>query len=77
MTDNRSESALTADKLQERIVYRSRVWQLWFLIGFLQWGLLLPFGEMLRPSMLSQALPLGSCSLFISASLRCFTNFTN
>ena len=38
MTDYRSDSALAADKLQERIVYSGRVWQLWFLIGVLAGG---------------------------------------
>ncbi len=38
MTNGRSETALEADRLQERIVFRSRVWQIWTLIGLLALG---------------------------------------
>ncbi len=36
--DTRSETAVAADRLQEQIVHRSRVWQIWALVGFLALG---------------------------------------
>ena len=38
MTKERSASAREADRLQEQIVYRGRVWQVWFLIAILAAG---------------------------------------
>ncbi len=38
MSDDRSETALAADKMQERIVYSGRVWQFWGLAAILAVG---------------------------------------
>lgn len=35
MTDNRSASARNADRLQEQVVLKGRVWQVWSLIALL------------------------------------------
>ncbi len=36
--DDRSATALDADRLQEQLVNRSRVWQFWAAVGFLALG---------------------------------------
>jgi len=38
MTDNRSAFAREADRVQEQIVLRRRIWQVWFLVAVLAMG---------------------------------------
>ena len=47
------------------------------LVALTAWFLALPFGRTLRQSTSSRASRLGSYSLFISASPRSFTSYTN